>query len=252
MTLLQVKDLSIAIKGHSIVKSVSFNIGVGECVGLVGTSGSGKSLTAQAIVLPVGTVSGAIHFEGENLLSKSHKAMQKIRGKKIGMIFQEPMTALNPTMTIGTQISEVLCRHEGLNTALAREKTIRLLSQVKIHSPEQRFNQYPHEFSGGMRQRVMIAMALACDPLLLIADEPTTALDVTVQTELLHLLQEMQRMRALSLLFISHDLGVIAKMCSQVMVMHEGEIVEAGPIEAVLQTPSHPYTRQLLSWRRKR
>lgn len=253
MSLLVIKNLTIGFGKTAIVKGISFQVGSRECVGLVGESGSGKSLTAHSILLPVGTFrNGEILFEEKNLLNQSNRKMQAIRGKKIGMIFQEPMTALNPLMTIGKQIVEILQRHEKMTKNQAKEKTLFLLERVGIPEPSFRIKQYPFEFSGGMRQRVMIAMAIACNPSLLIADEPTTALDVTLQEEILELLQSLQKERNLSMLFISHDLKVIQKLCNRVLVMHQGEIVEEGSTEKIFSSPQHPYTQKLFSWRRKK
>lgn len=245
MKRLEVKNLTIAFGGRPVVKGINFHVARGEALGIVGESGCGKSVTAQALVLPVGTIqSGAVYLDGENLFALTPHEMQKIRRTKVGMVFQEPMTALNPLMPIGKQLTE------GGRASIAKAEA--LLRRVGIHNPPLCMRQYPHELSGGMRQRALIAMALACDPQLLIADEPTTALDVTVQAELLQLLHSLKEEMNLSLLFISHDLGVIEKLCSRVLVMHQGEIVEEGPVASLFATPQHPYTRQLLSWRRRK
>ena len=253
MTLLHVKNLSLSIAERQLVKRVSFTINPGECLGLVGESGCGKTLLAQSILLPKACVDeGEILFQGENLLAKTAPELRKIRGGKIGMIFQEPMTSLNPLMTVGDQIIETLQIHKRLSKKEARQEAKALLASVGISESQLRIQQYPFEFSGGMQQRVMIAMAIACKPLLLIADEPTTALDVTLQAEILHLLAELQKEMGLGILFISHDLGVVAKLCKRVLVMHKGSIVEEGVTSQIFESPAHPYTQQLLLWRRKK
>ena len=253
--LLQVNDLSVAFRqGDSItevVKKISFDIQQGETVALVGESGSGKSMTAHAIMklLPYPMAfhpSGEILFKGQDLIQFSPKQMQKIRGNQIGMIFQEPMTALNPLHTIDKQIGEVICQHRGINIKQARPLILDLLKKVQIPNPESRLKSYPHELSGGQRQRVMIAMALANEPRLLIADEPTTALDVTVQKEILHLLKGLQQQENLGLLLITHDLGVVKHMAQRVLVMKDGELVESNECQTIFNEPSHPYTKSLL------
>lgn len=252
--LLTVRQLQIHFRTHvasvEAVKNSSFEIYPKEVIGIIGESGSGKSATAQAILqlLPKNgrITSGEILFEGENLLSKSEKEMESIRGKKIGMIFQDPLSSLNPTMTIGYQIMEGLIKHDKLSNSQAYEKAIQLLDQVGIADAKMRMSHYPHQLSGGMRQRVMMAMALACYPILLIADEPTTPLDVTIQAQILDLLKRIQQERGISLLLISHDLGVIASLCDRVIVMHDGNIVERGSVEQIFYYPQHPYTQTLI------
>ncbi|MEK4441289.1 MULTISPECIES: dipeptide ABC transporter ATP-binding protein [unclassified Niallia] len=234
------------------VRGVSFDIKKGETLGIVGESGSGKSVTARSIMrlLPSPSShlkSGDITFLGENLAEKTEKEMEGIRGKDIGMIFQDPMTSLNPTIKVGKQIAEGISKHQRLSKSQAKNQAMELLRLVGIRHPEERFNQYPHEFSGGMRQRVVIAMALACRPTLLIADEPTTALDVTIQAQILALMKEMQQRFGTSIILITHDLGVVAGMCDRVVVMKEGEIVETGTTEDIFEQPKHVYTKKLLN-----
>lgn len=254
--LLEVKDLAISFKTHGgevqAIRGVSFHVDKGETLAIVGESGSGKSVTSQAVMKLVPTPpgeykSGKILFDGQDLISKSEKQMQKIRGKEIGMIFQDPMTSLNPMMKVGKQITEVLHKHENISKADAVKRGIELLSLVGIPSPERRFNQYPHEFSGGMRQRVVIAMALAANPKLLIADEPTTALDVTIQAQILDLMKDLQKKIGTAIIFITHDLGVVARMADRVAVMYAGQIVEMGTAEEIFYDPRHPYTWGLLA-----
>ena len=245
--ILSVRDLWISFSKEPVVKGISFDIFSGETVALVGESGCGKSVTAQSILLPTGqTRRGEIWFQGEDLLCKSAKEMQRIRGKSIGMIFQDPLSSLNPLMTVGQQLIEGLLIHSGLRKQQAKEKGLEWLQLVGISEPERRYDQYPFELSGGMRQRIMIAMAMACGPLLLIADEPTTALDVTVQAQILDLLKKLTTGRQLSLLFITHDLGIVAGLCDRVLVMQSGKIVEEGTVDNIFYNPRHPYTRQLL------
>ncbi|TIV08829.1 MAG: ABC transporter ATP-binding protein, partial [Mesorhizobium sp.] len=216
-----------------------------------GESGSGKSVTALSIMrlnAPGSSkVEGSIRLEGKELLSLSEVEMRRIRGNEIAMIFQEPMTSLNPVLTIGFQIAEALILHRGLTRAEAEAETIRLLEKVRIPAATSRFHEYPHHFSGGMRQRVMIAMALACKPKLLIADEPTTALDVTIQAQILELIKELQEEEGMSVLFITHDMGVVAEIADRTVVMYNGRAVEAGQTETIFNSPNHPYTRSLLS-----
>ncbi len=233
------------------VDDVSFELRRGETLGLVGESGSGKSVTAFSIlrlVPPPGRVAaGRVVFQGRDLLSLSEREMCGVRGAGIGLVFQEPMAALNPVMRVGAQIGESLVVHGLATSREARGRALELLRAVHIAEPERRLDDYPHQLSGGMRQRVMLAVALACKPPLVIADEPTTALDVTVQAQILDLLREMRRTFDLSLLLITHDLGVVAEVADRVAVMYAGRIVETGPVRAILRTPAHPYTRGLLA-----
>ena len=233
------------------VDDVSFEIRAGETLGLVGESGSGKSVTALSImrlVQPPGRIAGGrIIFKGDELLTFDDRAMQRVRGAQIALIFQEPLTALNPVFRVGDQIAETLRVHGRATRREAKAKAIDLLRAVRITNPESRVGDYPHQLSGGMRQRVLIAMALACEPSLVIADEPTTALDVTIQAEILDLLREMKSALNLSLLLITHDLGVIAETADRVAVMYAGRIVESGPVREIFHNPAHPYTRGLLA-----
>ncbi len=254
--LLEVIDLSLAVKRGfnwiTIIKNISFTINKGETIGLVGESGSGKSLTAQAIMrlLPqpnIKVVSGDILFKGISLLSLNSHELNKIRGNKIAMIFQEPMTALNPVMTIGTQIFEQIKIHNNnLGKRTIKKQVVELLTDVGIDLPEQRYKNYPHQLSGGMRQRVMIAMALSCKPELIIADEPTTALDVSLQAQVLSLLSTLQEKYNASLIFISHDLAVVAQVCQKALILYAGEIIERGEIDSIFSRPNHPYSQALL------
>jgi oligopeptide transport system ATP-binding protein len=255
MPLLDVKNLSISFRTYlgivHAVQDVSFAIEKGETVAIVGESGCGKSVTARAVMglipYPPGHIDqGEIVFEGQSLLLKSKKEMEKIRGKEIGMIFQDPMTSLNPTMRIGNQIIEGLVKHQSLSKQAAKKQAFEMLTLVGISQPEKRMMQYPHELSGGMRQRVVIAIALACNPKLLIADEPTTALDVTIQAQILELMQEIQAKMGTSIILITHDLGIVAGMCNRVIVMYSGQIMEAGSTEQIYSKPKHPYTHGLL------
>jgi len=234
-----------------VVKDVSFDIAPGETLAVVGESGSGKSVTALSIMrlAPVGSskVDGSIRLDGVELLSLPEHKMREVRGNRIAMIFQEPMTSLNPVLTIGAQIAETLVLHRGLSGAAAEAETIRLLEKVRIPSARSRFHEYPHRFSGGMRQRAMIAMALACRPKLLIADEPTTALDVTIQAQILDLIKQLQEEEGMSVLFITHDMGVVAEIADRTVVMYRGEAVETGATADIFVRPDHPYTRSLLS-----
>ncbi len=240
-------------RGHArVVEDLGLALGPGETVGLVGESGCGKSVTAMSIMRlipspPSRVESGRILFQGTDLLKLDNDGMRAIRGDRIGMIFQEPMTSLNPTFTIGYQIAEVFRVHRGLNAAQARRETIDILGMVGIGAPEQRIQQFPHELSGGLRQRVMIAMALACKPDLLIADEPTTALDVTVQAQILDLLGTLRAELGMSMLLISHDLGVVAEVCERVVVMYAGRVAEHATVTELFRHPRHPYTSGLLS-----
>ena len=252
--LLDVQHLTVAFEGASpltAVDNVSFQIATGETLGLVGESGSGKSVTAFSILRllqPPGRITaGRILFEGRDLLALPEREMRGVRGARISLIFQEPMTALNPVMRVGDQIAEALTVHGQASTSEARERAVGLLDAVHIPDAARRVRDYPHQLSGGMRQRVMIAIALACHPALVIADEPTTALDVTIQAQVLDLLRELRAQFNLSLLLITHDFGVIAEIADRVAVMYRGAIVEQGPVRQVLRTPTHDYTRGLLA-----
>jgi microcin C transport system ATP-binding protein len=254
--LLSVDDLSVAFtqggRTSLAVDHVSFDIGKGETVALVGESGSGKSVSALSVLKllpypPASHPSGKIMFGGRDLLSLDEKELRSVRGNKITMIFQEPMTSLNPLHTIEHQIAEVLALHQGMRDKQARERTLELFREVGIRDPEKRLGAYPHQLSGGQRQRVMIAMALANEPELLIADEPTTALDVTVQAQILHLLADLKARKGMSMLFITHDLGIVRKIADRVCVMTHGKIVETGPTKEIFANPQHEYTRHLLA-----
>lgn len=254
-TLLEVENLKvdfITSKGkNSAVRGISFVVNKGEILGLVGESGCGKSATVQAVLrlhdLSIQEVQGQIRFENENLLDKSEGEMRQIRGKKISMIFQDPVASLNPTQKVGKQITENLFAHEKITTKQAKAKCLALLEELGIQDPARRMNQYPHELSGGMCQRILIAMALICDPTLLIADEPTTALDVTVQAQILDILRNLRKKFDMSILLVTHDLGVVANLCDRVLVMHEGLIVESNGVDELFENPQHPYTKSLLS-----
>jgi peptide/nickel transport system ATP-binding protein len=232
------------------VEGVSFSVEAGETLGIVGESGCGKSVTAMSILRliqePPGKIAGAIRFEGRNLLDVSEAEMRDIRGNAISMIFQEPMTSLNPVLTVGRQIGETLRLHQGLSPRDAEKRAIDMLVLVGIPAPQRRVREYPHQLSGGMRQRVMIAMALACNPRLLIADEPTTALDVTIQAQILDLMRDLKHRLGSAIMLITHDLGVVAEMCQRVVVMYAGRKVEEAPVEEIFARPLHPYTRGLL------
>lgn len=231
------------------VQGVSFSLKPGSITCLVGESGCGKSLTARAcmgLTPRTGELTGRVLYRGEDLLQRSEKAWQSLRGNNIAMIFQEPMTALNPVLRVGMQAAEPLRYHKGLSKRAAREKIIELFAQVGIPSPEERYDLYPHELSGGMRQRVMIAMALSCEPEILLADEPTTALDATIQGQILAILDAQCRQRGMAVLLITHDLGVVARTADQVGVMYAGHLVEWGSVQEVLRTPAHPYTKGLM------
>ncbi|GAB3067134.1 ABC transporter ATP-binding protein [Salinicoccus sesuvii] len=252
---LQIKDLKIDFSTYAgtvnAVRGVSYDVYKGETLAIVGESGSGKSVTNQAIMKllpqpPAIYSHGEILFDGKNLLDQSEKQMEKIRGNDISMIFQDPMTSLNPTMKVGKQITEVILKHQKVSKSDARKRALELMQMVGIPLPEQRLNQYPHEFSGGMRQRVVIAIALAANPKLLIADEPTTALDVTIQAQILDVMKEIQQNSQTSIIFITHDLGVVANVADRVAVMYAGEIVEIGTVDDIFYNPQHPYTWGLL------
>ena len=253
--LLEVKNLKTYFyTDDGVVKSVddvSFFVDRGKTLGIVGESGCGKSITSLSIMQLVETppgkiVGGAIIYEGEHLLNKRKVEMLKIRGGEIAMIFQEPMTSLNPVFTVGQQIMEALMLHTDMDKAKAKERAIEMLKMVKIPLAEKRFNEYPHQLSGGMRQRVMIAMALSCNPKLLICDEPTTALDVTIQAQILDLINELKEKLGTSIMMITHDLGVIAEVADDVMVMYAGKIVEYGKADDIFESPKHPYTNGLM------
>ena len=252
--LLKIDNLCISINKNDIIKDVSIQINKGEMIGLVGESGCGKSLTALSIIKLIDenvmkVKSGEIQFLGKNLLSKTEKELEKIRGKEISMIFQEPMTSLNPVFSIGDQINEVLFIHNNLSKKIATDKTIDLLSKVGIPRPEISYKKYPHQLSGGQRQRVMIAMALACSPKLLIADEPTTALDVIVQSQILNIINNLRRELNMSVLLITHDLGLVQDFCDRVYVMYDGKILENADSVKLFKSPQHQYTKDLLMTR---
>ena len=253
--LLEIRDLSVQFPSPhgwlTVVDKVSFNVGRNDIVCVVGESGSGKSVTMQAavgLVQPKGgrIASGSVRFDGQELVGMGNRQINRIRGNDIGFIFQEPMSSLNPAYTVGEQIAEVVRRHRGASRADAWKRAVEALDRVHIASAVSRAAEYPHQFSGGMRQRVMIAMAIACDPKLLIADEPTTALDVTIQARILELLRELQRDSGMSVLFITHDLGVVADIARYVVVMYGAQVVEAAPVDDLFAAPRHPYTSGLL------
>ena len=253
--LLEVKNLKVNFKTYGgevqAVRDVSFHVDKGEIVAIVGESGSGKSVTVQTIMglipMPPGKIKGGqILFEDKDLLALSKREMQKVKGSKISMVFQDPMTSLNPTMKVGKQIEEGLINHQKLSGNEAKEKAVEMIRLVGISNPEERYNQYPHEFSGGMRQRVMIAIALACNPHLLIADEPTTALDVTIQAQVLNLMKDLKEKTNTAIILITHDLGVVAETAQRVMVMYAGTVVESGTVMELFENPRHPYTWGLL------
>ncbi len=252
--LLKVEDLRIALTvdgiAHAATENVSFEIERGEAFGLVGESGCGKSITALAVMgllrRPLSVAGGRILLEGQEIQSASAAEWRRLRGKRIAMIFQEPMTALNPLSPVGRQIAEMFVLHQGMGWNEAMDRAEDALRQVRVPSPERRIKDYPHQLSGGMRQRVMIAIALACEPDLLIADEPTTALDVTVQAEIIDLMAELCAAKGTAILMISHDLGLVANMCRRVAVMYAGRIVESQVSDAIFAHPTHPYTRGLV------
>src|SRR6187200_2178827 len=254
--LIEIEGLRVTFHGDDgrtthAVDSVDLSVANGATLGLVGESGSGKSVTSLAIMGLLSKhsaeVSGAIRFDGFDLLKTPDQMLRDLRGNRLAMIFQEPMTSLNPSFTVGDQIIETILRHRGGSRRQARERAIELLRRVHIPSPERRIDEYPHKLSGGMRQRVMIAMALACDPRLLIADEPTTALDVTLQAQILDLMRELKAASGAAIILITHDLGVVAEVCDEVAVMYAGEIVERAPADALFEAPEHPYTVGLLA-----
>jgi peptide/nickel transport system ATP-binding protein len=256
MALLDVQDLRIRLQTPrgpaDAVRGISFSLERGETLGIIGESGCGKSITVMSLMglLPESArVSGSIRFDGQELVELPDRAMSRIRGRRIGMIFQEPMTALNPVHTIGRQVAEPLRLHLGLSARAARDEAIGLLDRVGIPQAAQRIDAYPHQFSGGQRQRITIAMALACGPDLLIADEPTTALDVTIQRQILDLIRDLVAERGMALMLISHDLGVIAQNVSRMLVMYGGSVVESGPTDRVFADMRHPYTRGLFAAR---
>jgi microcin C transport system ATP-binding protein len=254
MSLLAVQNLHVAFNGAPVVQNVSFSINAGEKFAIVGESGSGKTVSALSVLklLQDAQYEGSILFEGQNILQKSEQAMRSLRGKEIAMIFQEPMTALNPLFTVGNQIAEVLMLHEGLNARTAAQRAVDLLDKTGIPEPARRALAYPHQLSGGQRQRAMIAMALACRPKLLIADEPTTALDVTIQVQILELLNQLQREENMAVLMISHDLNMVRRFADRVAVMEKGCLIETADTETLFAAPSEPYTRKLLSSRPQR
>lgn len=252
--LLNIEDLSIYYITEAgetkAVNNLNLKLGKGETLGFVGETGAGKTTTALGIMRlvpnpPGKIVSGKISFDGEDILSKTEKEMQEIRGNKISMIFQDPMTSLNPVMTVGEQIAEVLALHQNLKKEELKEKTVQMLETVGIK--RERINDYPHQFSGGMKQRVVIAMALACNPMLIIADEPTTALDVTIQAQVLELMIELQNKYNTSMIMITHDLGIVAEICDHVAIMYAGSVIEYGTVEKLYTDPKHPYTKGLFA-----
>ena len=254
MAMLEVRDLHTSFFTPAgevkAVNGVSFNLDSGKVLGIVGESGSGKSVTAYSILQilthPGRIVSGSIRFNGQELVGAGESALRKIRGNKISIIFQDPMTSLNPVYTIGNQLEEAIKLHTGRNSVQARARAQEMLTLVGINEPEKRLKQYPYELSGGMRQRAMIAMALACEPDILIADEPTTALDVTIQAQILELMQDLQKKLGMAIIMITHDLGVIASMCDEVIVMYAGSVCERGTADKIFYKPRHEYTKGLL------
>lgn len=254
--ILQVKDLHVSFNTYAgevkAVRGVSFELNKGEVLAIVGESGCGKSVTAQTIMRLIPTPpsvikSGSVLFDEKTEITRcSDREMESIRGSEMGMIFQDPMTSLNPTMTVGKQITEGLIKHQKISVAAAKERAVEILRQVGLSNPEGRMNQYPHEFSGGMRQRVMIAIALACSPKLLIADEPTTALDVTIQAQIIELMKKLSEQSEASIIVITHDLGVVAEMAQHVIVMYAGKVAERGTVNEIFYNPQHPYTWGLL------
>ncbi len=253
--LLEIKDLKVSFFTPAgevkAVGGITYDLKYGEVMGIVGESGSGKSVEAYSIMgllqSPGKVVGGSITFDGEDVLKKNDKEMQEFRGNSVSMIFQNPMTCLNPVYTIGNQLIEAVRVHKKISKKEARAKAIEMLKLVGINNPEKRMEQYPHEFSGGMRQRVMIAMGLICNPKMLIADEPTTALDVTIQAQIIELMKEIQEKTQMAIIFITHNLGVVAEICDRVSVMYAGKIVEQGKVEDIFYNPRHPYTVGLLN-----
>ncbi len=254
-SLLTVDNLQVQFntkKGiNTAVDGISFSVGKGEILGIVGESGCGKSVTSLSILRLLGTNArisqGSVKLEGRELLSLSEDDMCKIRGNEIAMIFQDPMTALNPTLTIGDQLIEPLVIHQGFNKKDARKEAVEVLKKVGISAPEKRLKEYPHQLSGGMRQRVMIAMAVSCAPKLLIADEPTTALDVTIQAQILELMLDLRQKMDTAVILITHDMGVVAETADNILVLYAGKVVEYGSVKEIFNTPKHPYTKGLLS-----
>ncbi len=254
MALLEVKDLHTSFFTDAgevkAVNGVSFKLERGKVLGIVGESGSGKSVTAYSVMQILAEtgriVSGSIRYDGTELVGAGDRTMKKIRGNKISIIFQDPMTSLNPTLTIGHQLMEAILLHTNRNRAQAKERAVEMLRLVNVNEPEKRLKQYPYEFSGGMRQRVMIAMALACEPDILIADEPTTALDVTIQAQILELMKSLQQELGMAIIMITHDLGVVAQMCDEVIVMYAGSICEQGTADEIFYNPCHEYTKGLM------
>lgn len=253
--LLEIKNLKVSFFTPAgevkAVDDISYNMGYNEVMGIVGESGSGKSVEAYSVIgllqNPGRVTGGSITFEGEDILAYNEEEMRKFRGNKVSMIFQNPMTCLNPVYTIGNQLIEALtCHDKSISKEDARKRSIEMLEKVGINNAEKRMEQYPHEFSGGMRQRAMIAMALICKPKLLIADEPTTALDVTIQAQILEVMKDLQKQENTSIIFITHNLGVVAEMCDKVSVMYAGKIVEQGDVDDIFYKPAHPYTKGLL------
>ena len=252
--LLEINDLKVSFFTPAgevkAVNGVTYDLDEGRVLGIVGESGSGKSVSVSALMqllaYPGRVVGGSITFNGRDILAMSEQEIQAVRGKEIGMIFQDPMTSLNPVFTIGEQLVETLRRHTSMTRAQAWARSVEMLKLVGINNPEQRMKQYPHEFSGGMRQRAMIAMTLLCDPKLLIADEPTTALDVTIQAQILELMKELRTKINAAIILITHDLGIVSDICDEVIVMYAGRIVERGSIDDIFYRPSHPYTQGLL------
>ena len=254
MALLEVNDLRTSFFTDAgevkAVNGISFQLDRGKVLGIVGESGSGKSVTAYSIMQILAStgkiVGGSIKLDGEELVDAGEKKMRKVRGNKISIIFQDPMTSLNPTHTIGHQLTEAILLHTGRNKKQAKERAVEMLRLVNINEPEKRMKQYPHELSGGMRQRIVIAMALACEPDILIADEPTTALDVTIQAQILDLMTSLQKELGMAIIMITHDLGVVAQMCDEVIVMYAGSICEQGTADEIFYNPRHEYTKGLL------